>query len=97
MSIKRTKQTGPRRPSRSSEPFRGFGPAAPPEKVPTWQEDVAGQPEESFQAYSMAGHFAKGVLLNHPVFGKGLVIGVEDRKISVLFADGTKTLGHTPR
>jgi len=96
MSIKRTKQsTGSRR--RESTPlFSGFGGSAQNAKPPSWPEDVAEQPDDAFVTYSMKEHFEKGALLVHPVFGKGIVISVEARKISVLFEKETKILAHSP-
>jgi hypothetical protein len=66
--------------------------AAEPEK--SWSEQVEGQPEASFVAYAMSGKFKPGVLIAHPTFGRGVVVGAVDRRIDVLFEAGKKTLTH---
>ena len=38
---------------------------------------VEGKPDESFLPFAMSTRFAKGDLILHPKFGKGLVLGVE--------------------
>jgi hypothetical protein len=90
MSMKRTKQrTGASaRDSGETDPW-----AKPPEPEPTWAE-VEGKPEGSFVPFAMSSRFAKGDLITHPKFGKGLVLGVEGTRIEVLFQDGKKKLGH---
>jgi hypothetical protein len=70
--------------------------AKPVEKEKTWDEWVAGQPDEAFAPYSLKAHFARGALIQHPKFGKGAVAAVEGQLIIVLFADGRKKLGHAP-
>ena len=42
----------------------------------------------------MSSKYAKGDLIQHPKFGKGLVLVVEATRIEVLFQDGKKKLGH---
>ena len=42
----------------------------------------------------MSSRYAKGNLILHSKFGKGLVLGVEGPRIEVLFQDGKKKLGH---
>ncbi|HEY2509248.1 MAG TPA: hypothetical protein VGI39_00195 [Polyangiaceae bacterium] len=44
--------------------------------------------------YSLATRFAKGQLVTHPKFGKGIVVHVEGARIEVLFEEGPKKLGH---
>jgi hypothetical protein len=63
----------------------------PPE--PTWAE-VEGKPEDAFVPFAMSSKYAKGDLIQHPKFGKGLVLVVEATRIEVLFHDGKKKLGH---
>ncbi len=89
MSMKRTKQrtSGSGRDS-EIDPW-----AKPPEPEPTWA-DVEGKPEDSFVPFAMSSRYAKGDLITHPKFGKGLVLAVEAQRIEVLFADGKKKLGH---
>jgi hypothetical protein len=92
MSMKRTKQrsSGSGRPS-DDEPD-AWGKPADPE--PTWAE-VESKPDESFVPFVLSSRYAKGNLILHPKFGKGLVLGVEGARIEVLFQDGKKKLGHT--
>ncbi len=97
MSMKRSKQrshTATRRGGESgSTPFNfGDKPEAEPEK--SWEEQVPGQPSEAFVPYSLQSTFSKGTLLEHPTFGKGVVIRVEPSRVEVLFSDGKKKLGH---
>jgi hypothetical protein len=65
----------------------------PAEPEPTWAE-VEAKPEGSFIPFALSSRFAKGDLIQHPKFGKGLVLGVEGARIEVLFQDGKKKLGH---
>jgi len=92
MSIKRTKQrTYGRRDDGVAFTFNKPEEAAP-EK--TWEEQMAGQPEEAFVPYSMKSVLSKGALIAHPKFGKGIVVAVEDSRVDVLFSEGKKKLGH---
>ena len=68
--------------------------AKPAGPEPTWA-DVTSKPEESFIPFALSSRYAKGDLISHPKFGKGLVLGVEGPRIEVLFQDGKKKLGHT--
>jgi hypothetical protein len=91
MSMKRSKQ-------RSSGSTRYSGKdddawAKPAEPEPQWSE-VEGKPDESFVPFALSSRYAKGDLILHPKFGKGLVLGVEGTRIEVLFQDGKKKLGH---
>jgi hypothetical protein len=90
MSMKRTKQrtTGSGRDSDNESP--AWGKPADPE--PTWAE-VQSKPEGSFVSFVLSTRYAKGSLIRHPKFGKGLVLGVEGTRIEVLFEDGKKKLG----
>jgi hypothetical protein len=92
MSIKRTKQRTFGRGREGEENAFGGPKATAPEK--TWAESVEGKDDSAFAAYSMTAKFAKGALLAHPKFGKGVVLDVEPTRIEVLFEDGTKKLGH---
>ena len=89
MSMKRSKQrtSGP---SRHSDDDAW---AKPPEPEPTWAE-VEGKPDESFVPFVLSSRYAKGDLIKHPKFGKGMVITAEPTRIEVLFQDGKKKLGH---
>ena len=91
MSMKRSKQ-------RSSGSGRQSGNeddawAKPPEPEPAWAE-VEAKPDESFVPFALSSRYAKGDLIRHPKFGKGLVLTVEASRIEVLFQDGKKKLGH---
>jgi hypothetical protein len=91
MSMKRSKQ-------RSSGSGRNSGSeddawAKPAEPEPAWSE-VESKPDESFVPFALSSRYAKGDLILHPKFGKGLVLGVEGTRIEVLFQDGKKKLGH---
>jgi hypothetical protein len=90
MSMKRTKQrsSGSGRDSEDNAP--AWGKPADPE--PTWA-DVEGKPDDAFVPFVLSTRYAKGALLRHPKFGKGLVLGVEGTRIEVLFQDGKKKLG----
>lgn len=92
MSIKRSKQrsTGS---SRSPEDVAPIF-AKPVEKEKSWEEWVAGQPDDAFAPYSLKTHFARGALVQHVKFGKGAVVAVEGLVVVVLFAEGPKKLGH---
>jgi hypothetical protein len=91
MSMKRSKQrsTGSSRLSGKEDDAW----AKPPEPEPEWSE-VEGKPDGSFVPFALSSRYAKGDLILHPKFGKGLVLGVEGTRIEVLFQDGKKKLGH---
>ncbi len=91
MSIKRTKQRTYRRHD-DDGPFSLSKAVEEPEK--TWDEHIAGQPDDAFAPYSMQSTLAKGAFITHPKFGKGVVVGVEDQRVEVLFSEGKKKLGH---
>jgi hypothetical protein len=92
MSMKRTKQrsTGSSRNS-SEDDSPAWGKPADPE--PSWAE-VESKPDDSFVPFVVSSRYAKGSLILHSKFGKGLVLGVEGTRIEVLFQDGKKKLGH---
>jgi hypothetical protein len=92
MSIKRSKQR-----SFSSrekdEANTGLG-AVKVEPPKIWADETAGKDDAAFVPYALTARFAKGALLKHPKFGKGLVVAVEGTRVEVLFEDGVKKLGH---
>jgi hypothetical protein len=90
MSMKRSKQrnSGPTR--RDQEDDAWAKPAGP---EPDWAE-VESKPDDSFVPFALSSRYAKGDLISHPKFGKGLVLAVEGTRIEVLFRDGKKKLGH---
>jgi len=93
MSMKRSKQrsSGSGRGSGNEDDSPSWAKPAGPE--PSWA-DVDAKPEESFVPFAMSSRYAKGDLILHAKFGKGLVLGVEPTRIEVLFQDGKKKLGH---
>jgi hypothetical protein len=91
MSMKRSKQRSSGSGRSAAEEDHAW--AKPPEPEPAWAE-VEGKPDESFVPFAMSSRFAKGDLIRHPKFGKGLVLAVEGTRIEVLFQDGKKKLGH---
>lgn len=67
--------------------------AKPADPDPPWAE-VESKPDASFVPFAMSSRYAKGDLILHPKFGKGLVLGVDGTRIEVLFNEGKKKLGH---
>ena len=92
MSMKRTR-TRSYSPSRRDEGPVTFSKQSQ-ESEKSWDELIAGHPDEAFAPYSMKSKYERGGLISHPKFGKGIVTGVEDQRIEVLFAEGKKKLGH---
>jgi hypothetical protein len=91
MSMKRSKQRNAGSGRQSGTEDDAW--AKPPEPEPEWSV-VEGKPDASFLPFAMSTRFAKGDLILHPKFGKGLVLLVEGTRIEVLFQDGKKKLGH---
>jgi hypothetical protein len=95
MSIKRSSRSSSSSRRRDEGGTFSFNKKEPePEK--SWEEHMEGQGEEAFKPYSPKACFAPGDLLLHATFGKGVVVGVQDRRIDVLFEQGPKVLAHTP-
>jgi hypothetical protein len=92
MSMKRSKQrsSGSGRFSGKDDDSPAWAKPEGPE--PSWA-DVDAKPEASFVPFALSSRYAKGDLILHPKFGKGLVLGVEGTRIEVLFHDGKKKLG----
>jgi hypothetical protein len=93
MSMKRSKQrtSGSGRESEGDEESPAWAKTAAPD--PSWAE-VDAKPDETFVPFALSSRYAKGDLIRHPKFGKGLVLLVEGTRIEVLFQDGKKKLGH---
>jgi len=89
--MKRTRRAGSQS-SKSSEPESPFG-FAKPEPPPTWTEVTVGKADEMFKPYSMSAAYARGDLVLHPKFGKGVVTMVEPQRVEVLFEDASRKLG----
>jgi hypothetical protein len=89
MSMKRTKQrsSGTAK-EQDKDPF-----AKPVPPDPIWEE-VTSHADATFLPYVMSSRFAKGQLIDHSKFGKGVVTAIEGANIVVLFKDGKKKLGH---
>jgi hypothetical protein len=68
--------------------------AKPKEPEKTWAEHMDGKGDDAFVPYSLGTRFAKGQLVTHPKFGKGIVLHVEAQRIEALFEEGPKKLGH---
>ncbi len=92
MSMKRTKQRSSGSGRQTDDEPHAWGKPADPE--PLWAE-VESKPDASFVPFVLSSRYAKGNLILHPKFGKGLVLGVEGTRIEVLFQDGKKKLGHS--
>jgi hypothetical protein len=95
MSIKRSKQVSRGSRNRDDDLPSFLKPSTPPEPEPTWEGDVAGKPDEAFVPYALTSKFDKGALINHPKFGKGIVVRSEGKLIDVRFQDGDRKLGHS--
>ena len=93
MSMKRSKQRGAGSGRFSGRDDDSPGWSKPTEPEPTWA-DIESKPDKSFVPFVLSSRYAKGDLILHSKFGKGLVLGVEPNRIEVLFQDGKKKLGH---
>jgi hypothetical protein len=93
MSMKRSKprSSGSGRFSGGDEETPAWAKPAGPE--PTWA-DVESKPDDAFLPFALSTRYAKGSLILHPKFGKGLVVEADATRIEVLFQDGKKKLGH---
>jgi hypothetical protein len=91
MSMKRTKQKSGGRNDKDSDVDFWAKPQAP-EK--SWAEQVEGKDDAAFSPYSMASRYAKGQLIAHVKFGKGVVVDADASRVEILFSDGKKKLGH---
>jgi hypothetical protein len=99
MSMKRSRSSkaGPRPRTGADDNQRfAFTSSTPAETPPRWEDVTANKPDDAFVPYSLATRFEKGALIQHSKFGKGFVVRVDGSRIDVLFAEGTKTLGHKP-
>jgi hypothetical protein len=95
MSIKRSKQVNYGSKYRdSSPPTTGPFAAKAPEPELSWAEHMAGKEDATFAPYALSTKYEKGSLIEHPKFGKGVVLRVEGSKVEVCFEEGTKKLGH---
>jgi hypothetical protein len=91
MSMKRTKQRGA---GGRDKDFETDFWAKPAEPEKTWEQHVDGQPEDAFAPYTLSNRYAKGQLILHVKFGKGVVVDADAAKVEILFQEGKKKLGH---
>lgn len=91
MSMKRSKEVTR---GRQRDVEGGFWEKKGPERVYTYEGDIATQPDESFTPYAPGVRYAKDALITHPKFGKGIVTDLDGQKIDVLFQDGPRKLTH---
>ncbi len=91
MSIKRVKQ---RTFGKATDGVEDDYFAKPKEPERTWEEHITGKDDGDFHKYAMSDRYAKGALISHPKFGKGIVVGTEATNVMILFQDGPKKLGH---
>jgi hypothetical protein len=89
MSIPRPKRPTYRKPDETANGERLANLAA---KLPKWKDVIDAQPDGAFQAYAPAALFALDGLVTHGKFGKGIVVGLEPGKVSILFEEGVKKL-----
>ena len=89
MSIPRPKRPTYRKPD---ETAKGEHPLSSSAKLPKWKDVIEAQPEDAFQAYTPQASFALDGFVAHAKFGKGLVVGLEPGKVSILFEEGVKKL-----
>jgi hypothetical protein len=92
MSMKRTKQRGAGGGRDKDTEVDFWAKPAQPEK--TWEEHVEGTPDDGFAPYVLSERYAKGQLILHSKFGKGVVVDVEATRVEILFQEGKKKLGH---
>lgn len=90
MSMKRAREV--RRTKDNENEDDGFLTKRAPEKKWDWETEVSPLPDETFAAYSPKSTFAKAAFVAHAKFGKGVVIGVEQGKVEILFQEGPKKL-----
>lgn len=64
-------------------------------KVPNYANLLKGRDPSKAKTYATTERYAVGDLLNHSVFGLGLVTALKDvNKIEVVFSDGPKVMLH---
>lgn len=92
MSMKRTKQRGSGG-GREKELDASFW-GKPKEAEKSWEEHMEGKPDDAFVPYALSERYAKGQLVLHSKFGKGVVVDAESTRVEILFQEGRKKLGH---
>lgn len=92
MSMKRTKQRGAGAGRDKDNEIDFWAKPTAPEK--TWDEQVDGKPDDAFTPYALSERYAKGQLVLHTKFGKGVVVDADASRVEILFQEGKKKLGH---
>ncbi len=92
MSMKRTKQRGAGADRGKDSEVDFWAKPAAPEK--TWNEEIDGKPDDAFKPYVLSERYAKGQLIVHAKFGKGVVVDADTVRVEILFQEGKKKLGH---
>ncbi len=93
MSIKRSREYSRRPTPDYKEPGavkKGAG------RRHSFDRDVASRPADTAVAYEATYRYAEDALIEHAIFGRGLVTRVEGARIEVLFKEGIKKLAHDP-
>ncbi len=93
MSIKRSRGFSRRPTPEHHETSAGPNRA---ERRYSFDRDVAGLPADSAVVYGTAYRYAENDLLEHKLFGRGLVTRVEGDRMEVLFREGLKKLVQDP-
>ncbi|MBX3212239.1 MAG: hypothetical protein KF850_09415 [Labilithrix sp.] len=91
MSMKRTKSRSAGGRDKDNETDFWAKPAAPER---SWEELTDGKPDDAFAAYVLSERYAKGQLVQHAKFGKGVVTDADASRVEILFQEGKKKLGH---
>ncbi len=84
-------------PSPAAEPRQRASAAArssPKSNVTSWEALLQGKDLSRARRYGVKERFAIDEVLQHPVFGMGVVQDVRSDKVDVVFNTGTKTLVH---
>jgi ribosomal protein L4 len=92
MSMKRTKQRGAGGGRDKDTEVDFWAKPAAPER--SWGEEIDGKPDNAFMPYALSARYAKGQLVVHTKFGKGVVVGADASRVEILFQEGKKKLGH---
>lgn len=59
-----------------------------------WKDAAGSKPDNLFVDYAVNLKLARGVLVRHPEFGKGIVFEIEGNKAHILFEEGVRKLMH---
>jgi hypothetical protein len=92
MSMKRSRKAGTS--TRTNETEGGAFAFGQMPTTKSWDELVADKPDKAFKPYAMSTAFVRNDLVDHPKFGRGVVVLVEGSRVEVLFKEGSKKLAH---